>query len=268
MPVRFARRSASCCTPTTGSRRRAIPTGCCAEPPTVRASRSTSRPPRWRRWQAASTACSAACSRSPTVPWPTASWDRLKACRNHGCRWAFYDYRETGRPAGARCSCAATARRPARIGAGTARPRSRLRAGTRPTTHCQSVAAATDLAGAAHQARSPLEVVLAHAEREPDFERPKAPGGFEPPLTDNSRPANELTELAGLRRCELPADLQRVVDRLPLSSAAGEHAPDKLKEPSTGLEPLSAESVLPEPLRRKLDELKARNPDRSRRDSG
>jgi predicted RNA-binding Zn ribbon-like protein len=20
------------------------------------------------------------------------SWSRLKACRNHGCRWAFYDY--------------------------------------------------------------------------------------------------------------------------------------------------------------------------------
>jgi predicted RNA-binding Zn ribbon-like protein len=20
------------------------------------------------------------------------SWRRLKACRNHGCRWAFYDY--------------------------------------------------------------------------------------------------------------------------------------------------------------------------------
>jgi predicted RNA-binding Zn ribbon-like protein len=20
------------------------------------------------------------------------TWKRLKACRNHGCRWAFYDY--------------------------------------------------------------------------------------------------------------------------------------------------------------------------------
>ena len=45
------------------------------------------------------------------------SWSRLKACRNHGCRWAFYDYSRNRSRAGARCSSAATARRPARTAA-------------------------------------------------------------------------------------------------------------------------------------------------------
>ena len=41
-------------------------------PPAVRASRSTSRPPRSRRRRPVWTACSAACSQSPTAPWWTA----------------------------------------------------------------------------------------------------------------------------------------------------------------------------------------------------
>ena len=52
------------------------------------------RPPGRRSPSArpASTAPSGACSRWSTLAMLDGTWPRLKCCRNHHCRWSFYDY--------------------------------------------------------------------------------------------------------------------------------------------------------------------------------
>lgn len=71
------------------------------------------------------------------------------------------------------------------------------------------------------------------------------------------------TTLVYLRRKDRAHAMKSVARGLSIGSSG---FPSKAQEAHTGFEPVSPQSALPEPLRRKLEELKAHNPQRSRRE--